>query len=268
MGDRLQARWLPDGRFELTLGKCIPVVVRSSTYFSKTESELFCLVGEMTLIAHELKEEHGYDLPLRSGRFVEDGQGKFTLEEDPAPAARPERQRSKGRCGPIRARERACASRGGAPVPAQRVPVPQNPVRVPWRGLWSGGGRRRAPGDGEVGKRLPPVERRLHPLRRPAAAGPGFGGIIRITVFLHHLAARGDSLCRSGLSADGFPGFGEGHLEADLGGKTADLLEGGFRPLSDLTVERRLGVLNELPQVAFVHAFEINRPGIHFPSLC
>ena len=32
MDTELHSRWLPDGRFELTLGKCVPVIVSSGTY--------------------------------------------------------------------------------------------------------------------------------------------------------------------------------------------------------------------------------------------
>ena len=33
MDTELHSRWLPDGRFELTLGKCVPVIVRPNTFF-------------------------------------------------------------------------------------------------------------------------------------------------------------------------------------------------------------------------------------------
>lgn len=81
MGDRLEARWLPDGRFLLTLGKCLPVVISSATYFSKTESELFCLVGKLTLIACMFREKYGYELPMATGRYTEEESGRFVLAD-------------------------------------------------------------------------------------------------------------------------------------------------------------------------------------------
>jgi hypothetical protein len=67
MDTELHSRCLPDGRFELTLGKCVPVIVRAGTFFSKTSGELSVLVGEMTLMAQALAEQHGYDFPLQTG---------------------------------------------------------------------------------------------------------------------------------------------------------------------------------------------------------
>src|SRR5512132_1934747 len=84
MGDRLQARWLPDGRFELTLGKCIPVIVRTGTFFSKTTSELYCLTGLLTLIVGYLNKEAGCNPPEKTGVFPETEEaGEFVLA-DPA----------------------------------------------------------------------------------------------------------------------------------------------------------------------------------------
>jgi hypothetical protein len=67
----LEARELPDGRIELTLGKCVPVVVSLETYARHTRAELFRLVALLTLVAHYFSKEHGYLLPLRTGRFAE-----------------------------------------------------------------------------------------------------------------------------------------------------------------------------------------------------
>ena len=66
MDTELHSRWLPDGRFELTLGKCVPVIVRSATFFAKTQSELYCLVGLLTLIVGYLNKEQGCNLPEKT----------------------------------------------------------------------------------------------------------------------------------------------------------------------------------------------------------
>lgn len=82
MSDELQSRWLPDGRFELTLGKCIPVVITAATFFSKPPSELFVLVCKLTLIADMLREKHGYEVPMTTGRYTEEeAAGRFVLAE-------------------------------------------------------------------------------------------------------------------------------------------------------------------------------------------
>lgn len=52
MGKELQARELPDGRVELTLGRCVPVVVSLKTYAGHSRAELFRLVAVLTLVAH------------------------------------------------------------------------------------------------------------------------------------------------------------------------------------------------------------------------
>jgi hypothetical protein len=65
------SRWLPDGRFELTLGKCIPVIITPATFFSKTPSELYCLTGLLTIMADYFRTQHGYALPLATGTFTE-----------------------------------------------------------------------------------------------------------------------------------------------------------------------------------------------------
>jgi hypothetical protein len=49
----------------------VPVVVRASTFFAKTQSELFCLVGLLTLMADYFNKEQGCDLPLKTGTFTE-----------------------------------------------------------------------------------------------------------------------------------------------------------------------------------------------------
>ena len=79
----LHSRWLPDGRFELTLGKCVPVIVRSATFFAKTQSELYCLTGLLTLIVGYLNKEAGCNLPEKTGTFTETPGGEFVLA-DPA----------------------------------------------------------------------------------------------------------------------------------------------------------------------------------------
>lgn len=57
MASELQARELPDGRIELTLGRCVPVVLSLETYAVHTHRELFRLVGMLTLMAHYFTEE-------------------------------------------------------------------------------------------------------------------------------------------------------------------------------------------------------------------
>lgn len=58
------------------------------TYARHSRAELFRLVAVLTLTAHWLSEEHGYLLPMRTGRFVEDLEaGRFVLApEGPAGA--------------------------------------------------------------------------------------------------------------------------------------------------------------------------------------
>src|SRR5512132_2019126 len=80
MDTGLHSRWLPHGRFELTLGRCVPVIVRAGTFFSKTRSELYCLVGMLTLVADFFRKQHGYELPLETGTFTE-GETEFVLED-------------------------------------------------------------------------------------------------------------------------------------------------------------------------------------------
>lgn len=71
MDTELHSRWLPDGRFELTLGRCVPVIVRAGTFFSKTRSELYCLTGLLTLIADYFRKMPDIDLPMETGTFTE-----------------------------------------------------------------------------------------------------------------------------------------------------------------------------------------------------
>jgi hypothetical protein len=76
----LHSRWLPDGRFELTLGKCIPVVVTPSTFFSKTTSELFCLTGFLTILTGYFRKLPDVNLPLETGIFTET-EAEFVLAD-------------------------------------------------------------------------------------------------------------------------------------------------------------------------------------------
>jgi hypothetical protein len=59
------------------------VVVRPSTFFGKTQSELYCLVGLLTLIVGYLNKEAGCNLPEKTGVFTETEAGEFVLA-DPA----------------------------------------------------------------------------------------------------------------------------------------------------------------------------------------
>lgn len=80
MGKELQARELPDGRVELTFGRCVPVVVSLKTYAGHSRAELFRLVAVLTLVAHCFSEEQGCLLPMRTGRFIEDPEAeRFVL---------------------------------------------------------------------------------------------------------------------------------------------------------------------------------------------
>ena len=80
MDPELHSRWLPDGRFQLTLGECLPVIVRPGTFFANTASELACLVGELTLVAEFLNKHPDVDLPLQTGQFTETAT-EFVLED-------------------------------------------------------------------------------------------------------------------------------------------------------------------------------------------
>lgn len=82
MEERLRVRLLPGNRYELRLGKCIPVEMTASTYFGKSVAELRQMVEEMTLYAYVLNEKYDYDLPIRDGRFVEGEREKYHLEAD------------------------------------------------------------------------------------------------------------------------------------------------------------------------------------------
>lgn len=72
LSDDLEITPLPDGRVELTWGKCIPVIMTADLHASKSALEVMKLVAELTLNAHDLVEKHGYDLPLTTGKFVPD----------------------------------------------------------------------------------------------------------------------------------------------------------------------------------------------------
>ena len=75
----LNSRWLPDGRFELTLEKCVPVVLTASTYFSKTEDQRLQIIRLLAIYAGYSASVHRYTLPERPGRFVESGD-EFVFE--------------------------------------------------------------------------------------------------------------------------------------------------------------------------------------------
>jgi hypothetical protein len=51
VANELETRELPDGRIELTLGQCVPVVLSVEIYAAHSEKELFRLVGMLTLMA-------------------------------------------------------------------------------------------------------------------------------------------------------------------------------------------------------------------------
>ena len=61
----------------------MPVIVRSATFFAKTQSELYCLTGLLTLIVGYLNKEAGCNLPEKTGVFTETPGGEFVLA-DPA----------------------------------------------------------------------------------------------------------------------------------------------------------------------------------------
>lgn len=82
MEERLRVRLLPGNRYELRLGKCIPVEMSALTYFGKSVAELRRMVEEMTLYAYVLNEKYDHDLPIRDGRFVEGEREKYRLEAD------------------------------------------------------------------------------------------------------------------------------------------------------------------------------------------
>jgi hypothetical protein len=59
------------GRYELTLGWCIPVIMSEKTFSAKSSRELYVLVGELPLFAYALAEKYGYDFPLKTGKLID-----------------------------------------------------------------------------------------------------------------------------------------------------------------------------------------------------
>jgi hypothetical protein len=59
------------------------VIVRPSTFFAKTQSELYCLTGLLTLMVGYLNKEQGCNLAEKTGIFSETEAGGFVLA-DPA----------------------------------------------------------------------------------------------------------------------------------------------------------------------------------------
>jgi hypothetical protein len=81
MDTELRSRRLPDGRFELRLGKCVPVVIRSETFFTRSQEELYCLTGLLTLMADYFNERlDDCALPIKTGTFTET-KTEFVLAE-------------------------------------------------------------------------------------------------------------------------------------------------------------------------------------------
>ena len=55
----LHFRWLPDGRFELTLGKCVPLVLTASTYFFNTQDLRLKIIRLLAIYADYSASVHG-----------------------------------------------------------------------------------------------------------------------------------------------------------------------------------------------------------------
>jgi hypothetical protein len=67
----LHSRWLPDGRFELRLGKCIPGDRPPHHLFLENHQRALCLTGLLTIMADYFRKLPDVDLPMETGIFTE-----------------------------------------------------------------------------------------------------------------------------------------------------------------------------------------------------
>lgn len=77
-------RWLPDGRYEISIAGCAPAVIFPGLYFSRTDYQRWQLLRLLHFYGKGFADRHGLRLPIKTGRFVEAGKA-FVFEDEVNP---------------------------------------------------------------------------------------------------------------------------------------------------------------------------------------
>jgi hypothetical protein len=69
------SRWLPEGRFEISIAGCAPAVISPSLYYSRTDYQRWQILRLLNVYGKWFASSHSRRLPIKTGRFVEAGGG-------------------------------------------------------------------------------------------------------------------------------------------------------------------------------------------------
>lgn len=80
----IHSRWLPDGRFEISIAGCAPAVISSDLYYSRTDYERWQILRLLNVYGKWFAGSYSRRLPIKTGRFVEAGE-MFVFEDEGDP---------------------------------------------------------------------------------------------------------------------------------------------------------------------------------------
>jgi hypothetical protein len=85
----ISTRQLPDGRYELRLDGLAPVVLSAALFAARSDYQRWQILRVLGVYGNWFARQHGLELPIETGRFVECGaEFLFEAEDNPYTFAR------------------------------------------------------------------------------------------------------------------------------------------------------------------------------------